>query len=128
MQVCSKSYQNSLRPPQDRRILFRSYACDNIGGTAIRMRLGMRRYLLEYVVHLEIVCSLLATIFLFLLAARLIAGKPKDYSNFFFQLMVKIFDNPKIENLAIVTITSNSSTNPQPLINFLCNVFMKFWI
>jgi hypothetical protein len=55
---------------------------------------GNARYLLEYVIPWKPL-FFLATIFLFLLAARLIAGKPKDYSNFFFQLMVKIFGNPK---------------------------------
>ena len=55
---------------------------------------GNARYLLEYLIPRKPL-FLLATIFLFLLAARLIAAKPKDYSNFFFQLMVKIFGNPK---------------------------------
>lgn len=55
---------------------------------------GNAKYLLQYLVPWKPL-FLLATIFLFLLAARLIAGNPKNYSNFFFHLMVKVFGNPK---------------------------------
>ena len=55
---------------------------------------GNARYLLEYLIPWKPL-FLVATIFLFLLAARLIAGKPKNYSNLFFQLMVKVFSHPK---------------------------------
>jgi hypothetical protein len=51
---------------------------------------GNGRSLLEHLIPWKPLW-IVATIFLFLVAARLIAGKRKDYSNFFFQLMVKMF-------------------------------------
>ncbi|HET9824910.1 MAG TPA: hypothetical protein VFP87_06220 [Chitinophagaceae bacterium] len=51
---------------------------------------GKGKYLLEYLLSWNPL-FIFVTIFLFLLAARLIAGKPKDYLNFFLRIMVKIF-------------------------------------
>jgi len=55
---------------------------------------GNGRALLEYLIPWKPLWFA-ATIFLFLLAARLIAGKPKHYSNFFLRLLVKMLGNPK---------------------------------
>ena len=55
---------------------------------------GNGRALLEFLIPWKPLW-LAATIFLFLLAARLIAGRPKNYSNFFLQLFVKMFGTPK---------------------------------
>jgi len=55
---------------------------------------GNAKSLLEYVIPWKPLW-LAATILLFLVAARLIAGRPKNYSNFFLQLLVKMFGTPK---------------------------------
>ena len=55
---------------------------------------GNGKYLLEYLIPWKPL-FVAATIFLFAVAARLIAGKPKDYSKSFFRLMVKMFGLPQ---------------------------------
>jgi hypothetical protein len=47
------------------------------------------KYVLEYIIAYQPL-FILVTIFLFLVAARLLAGKPKDYSNTFYHLLKKI--------------------------------------
>ncbi len=41
------------------------------------------------------VLKIITWLALFFVAARLIFGKPKDYSNFFYNLLVKLFGDPK---------------------------------
>jgi len=44
------------------------------------------------------VLQIIVWIGLFFLASRLIYGKPKDYSKFFYNLFVKLFGDPKKTN------------------------------
>ena len=51
------------------------------------------KYVLEYILPYKPL-FILVTIFLFLVAARLIAGTPKDYTRFFYNLLMKLRNNP----------------------------------
>ena len=51
------------------------------------------KHFVEYVTT-NVVLQVVLTIALIILASRLIAGKPKDYSKFFYKLLVKLFGLP----------------------------------
>ena len=53
-----------------------------------------RKFFVEYLTS-DRLLQFLITIGIILLASRLIAGKPKDYSRFFYKLLVKIWGDPK---------------------------------
>lgn len=50
------------------------------------------KYVLEYILPYKPL-FILVTIFLFLVAARLIAGPPKDYTKFFYNLLMRLRSN-----------------------------------
>ena len=51
------------------------------------------KHLVDYVTS-NAVLQIILTIAVLILAAKLIAGKPKDYSRFFYNLLVKFFGLP----------------------------------
>lgn len=55
------------------------------------------KYVLEYVLPYKPL-FILVTIFLYLAAARLIAGSPKDYTRFFYILLMKLLSNHNKES------------------------------
>jgi hypothetical protein len=52
------------------------------------------RSLLSYIIPVALLRPVVF-IMLVIVASRLIAGKPKDYSKFFYHIMVKVFGDPK---------------------------------
>lgn len=53
-----------------------------------------RKLLIGYITT-NVLLQIIIAIGLIILASRLIAGKPKDYSKFFYNLFVKVFGLPK---------------------------------
>lgn len=53
-----------------------------------------RKLLIGYLITNRLL-QIIVTIGLVILASRLIAGKPKDYSRFFYNLLVELFGLPK---------------------------------